>query len=377
MSRSATASLAGLGVNPASELTGTTTDHATGRVLPVRGELAGLLPWGGLRRGSTVSVGGSTSLLLALLAGATAEGRWAAVVGLPQLGVLAAAELGVAVQRLALVPSPGSDPGPVIAALLDGIDLVAVACPLPPALARRLTARARQRRTVLIAFGPWPSADVELTAESVRWNHLDDGAETLRRQQISVRTGGRGAAGRPRHVLLTFGEEEIELPLAAGNPPRSDEPADAGPDRVDELAARRADTSGATDRPVRKAGAALPGAPSSGVPQSGVPSSGVPLPGGPLSDVPGKARPVATAGGARSLAEALGAPLAKLAQGSPPAGGPPNFIIPGSTDSFRASKRASVSKRAPVSRPAPVSKPAPTPQPAQVSQPTQPPEHPA
>ncbi|MDX3657060.1 hypothetical protein PV646_07055 [Streptomyces sp. ID05-26A] len=250
MSRSATASLAALGVNPASELTSTTTDHATGRVLPVRGELAGLLPWGGLRRGSTVSVGGSTSLLLALLAGATADGCWAAVVGLPQLGVLAAAELGVAVQRLALVPRPGSDPGQVIAALLDGVDLVAVACPLPPSLARRLTARARQRRAVLIAFGSWPSADVELTAESVGWNALDDGAETLRRQQISVRSGGRGSAGRAKQVLLTFGEEEIELPLVAGGPDRSDEPADAGPERSDELATRRAE---AIERLVRLA----------------------------------------------------------------------------------------------------------------------------
>lgn len=244
MSRSATASLAALGVNPASELTSTTTDHSTGQVLPVRGELAGLLPWGGLRRGSTVSVGGSTSLLLALLAGATADGCWAAVVGLPQVGVLAAAELGVSVGRLALVPRPGADPGPVIAALLDGVDLVAVGCPLPLALARRLTARARQRRAVLIAFGAWPSPDVELTAESVRWNTLDDGAETLRRQEISVRSGGRGSAGRPRHVLLTFGAEdsteEIELPLVAGEPAGSDEPADAGPDRADELAARRA-----------------------------------------------------------------------------------------------------------------------------------------
>ncbi len=195
-----------------------------------------------------MSVGGSTSLLLALLAGATADGCWAAVVGLPQVGVLAAAELGVSVQRLALVPRPGADPGPVIAALLDGIDLVAVACPLPPTLARRLTARARQRRAVLIAFGSWPSADVELTAESVRWNPLDDGAETLRRQEISVRSGGRGSAGKPKQVLLTFGPEndttEIELPLVAGDPAESDEPADAGPDEVDELAAKRATTRG-------------------------------------------------------------------------------------------------------------------------------------
>ncbi|HUQ59622.1 hypothetical protein [Lentzea sp.] len=320
MSRSATASLAALGVNPASELTSTTTDHATGRVLPVRGELAGLLPWGGLRRGSTVSVGGSTSLLLALLAGATADGCWAAVVGLPQVGVLAAAELGVSVQRLALVPRPGSDPGPVIAALLDGIDLVAVACPLPASLARRLTARARQRRTVLIAVGSWPSADVELTAESVRWNPLDDGAETLRRQQISVRTGGRGSAGCAKHVVLTFGlPDDIELPLVAGDPARSDEPADAGPDRVDELAARRVDTAGPAG--------------------SGVVERPVGLAAGTRSLAEGVGtRSLTEAAVTRSLAEVVGAPLARLAQGSPPAGDPPDSILPGGTDNSRATK---------------------------------------
>ncbi|GLZ30394.1 hypothetical protein Lesp02_25830 [Lentzea sp. NBRC 105346] len=204
MSRSATATLVALGVNPASELTETTADHATGRVLPVRGELADLLPWGGLRRGSTVSVGGSTSLLLALLAGATATGCWAAVVGLPHIGVLAAAELGVAVHRLALVPRPGGDPAAVVAALLDGIDLVAVEATrsLSPSLARRLSARARQRKAVLLAFGAWPGADVELQVVGSRWEGLGRGHGKLRDQALTVRASGRGAAARPRTVEL-------------------------------------------------------------------------------------------------------------------------------------------------------------------------------
>src|ERR1700753_935471 len=44
-----------------------------GRVLPGRAELAQLLPYRGLRRGSTVVVRGSTTVLLALLAEATAD----------------------------------------------------------------------------------------------------------------------------------------------------------------------------------------------------------------------------------------------------------------------------------------------------------------
>lgn len=46
--------------------------RATGRVLPVVPALAGLLPDAGLRRGTTVAVHGASSLLLALLAEATA-----------------------------------------------------------------------------------------------------------------------------------------------------------------------------------------------------------------------------------------------------------------------------------------------------------------
>ena len=99
-------------------------------MLPVAAPLARLLPGGGLRRGSTVAVAGrpgATSLLLALLAEASAGGAWAGVIGRPELGLVAAAEAGVALERLALVPYPGADLVAVTAALLDGLDLVAVA----------------------------------------------------------------------------------------------------------------------------------------------------------------------------------------------------------------------------------------------------------
>lgn len=183
----------GLGVAPA--------DRA--RVLPVHDELAGLFPWGGLRRGSTVAVCGSVSLLLAVLAEATAAGSWAAVVGIPCLGVQAAAEYGVAVDRLALVPRPGSQAGLVIAALLDGVDLVAVpAAELRAAHARRLSARARHRGSVLLPYGEWPAADLELTCRTVTWSGLGDGAGHLRQREITVQAQGRGAAARPTRTNL-------------------------------------------------------------------------------------------------------------------------------------------------------------------------------
>ncbi|KDN18248.1 hypothetical protein [Amycolatopsis rifamycinica] len=184
--------------------------RATGRVLPVALALAGLLPGAGLRRGSTVAVHGGTSLLLALLAAATASGSWAAVVGMPSLGVAAAAEYGVDVTRLALVPYPGVELPAVVAALLDGVDLVAVQPEtLQPAVARRLSARARHRGAVLLASGAWPGADVELSCRREPWSGPSEGYGHLRSRRVQVRASGRGAAARP----LTA---EVHLPAADG-----------------------------------------------------------------------------------------------------------------------------------------------------------------
>jgi hypothetical protein len=192
-------------VGVASELTAVASDRV--RALPVRVELAGLLPWGGLRRGSTVSVRGSTALLLALLAEPTAGGSWAAVVGMPNLGLLAAAEQGVAVDRLALVPRPGAQTSAVAAALLDGVDLVVLATDeaagrVSAAQARRLSARARHRGAVLLAFGPWPAADVELRCARASWSGLGAGHGYLRQREVVVSARGRGAAARPVRVNL-------------------------------------------------------------------------------------------------------------------------------------------------------------------------------
>jgi len=179
-------------------------DTPAGRpAYPVDAPLAGLLPGGGLRQGSVVAVRGSTALLLALLAAATTQGTWAAVVGVDDLGVLAAAEAGVAVHRLALVPSPG-DPGPVVAALLDGMGLVAVAgmSRLPSGAQRSLAARARQRGAVLLPLGGWPGADVELECRTEAWHGAEGGHGRLRSRNVVVRATGRGAAARPRSARL-------------------------------------------------------------------------------------------------------------------------------------------------------------------------------
>jgi hypothetical protein len=193
------------GVRRASDLHEAVAAGGVDRLLPMTPELLPLLPAGGLRRGSTVSVTpGTSSLVPALLAGVSASGAWSAVVGMPSLGILAAAQAGVALERLALVPNPGPEWPAVVAALLDGVDVVVVATPGPVTgrVASRLSARARQRGGVLMPYGRWAGADLTLTAERGVWEGLGTGRGRLRHRELTITTRGRGAAGRPRSVRV-------------------------------------------------------------------------------------------------------------------------------------------------------------------------------
>ncbi|MEN3362321.1 MAG: hypothetical protein V7637_6303 [Mycobacteriales bacterium] len=177
-------------------------------LLPVLPALGPLFPDGALRRGSTVAVAGSTSLLIAVLAGPSLAGSWCAVLGVPALGLVAAAGAGVAVDRLALVPAPGPAWPSVTAALLDAVDLVVVApaARVRPQDARRLAARARQRGSVLVPYGVpaggWEGADLWLSVAETQWSGLGAGWGHLRARQALLRSDGRGSAGRLRRARV-------------------------------------------------------------------------------------------------------------------------------------------------------------------------------
>jgi len=139
----------------------------TKSLLPVPESLADGLP-AALPRGAVVVASGARSLTLEVVAAVTAAGGYAAVVGQPDVGLLAAVEMGADLTRLALVPDPGTDPVEVAAVLLDGMDLVVLglgcrSVPLPRA--RAVTARARNKGcTLLITGGDWQGARMRLEA---------------------------------------------------------------------------------------------------------------------------------------------------------------------------------------------------------------------
>ncbi|WP_280297694.1 hypothetical protein [Nocardia neocaledoniensis] len=170
-------------------------------LLPVPGPLADLLPDGGLPKGAVVAYSGAHSLLSGLLAAVTGDGGYAAVVGLPRLGLLAAAEMGAQLSRLAVIADPGPDPAEVAAVLLDGLDLVVLGLSgraVPPARCRVLAARARNRgATLVVAGGAWTDPALRLDTRVTGYDGLGPGRGRLRSVCLDVRVSAK--AGPPRH----------------------------------------------------------------------------------------------------------------------------------------------------------------------------------
>jgi hypothetical protein len=140
---------------------------ASESLLPIPESLTDLLP-ASLPKGTVAVLSGARSLSLSMVAAVTAAGGHAAIVGQPDVGLLAAVEMGADLSRLAVIPDPGGDPVEVAAVLMDGLDLVVLGLggrSVPPTRARAVTARARQKGcTLLVTGGDWPGASARLEA---------------------------------------------------------------------------------------------------------------------------------------------------------------------------------------------------------------------
>jgi hypothetical protein len=168
------------------------------RTLPVHESLVGLLP--ALQRGSTVACGGraGVSLALALAAAPSREGAWVGVAGLAELGIRAAAEMGVALERLVMIT--GDPPwGDVLTAMIDGFDVVVLGPRVGQGIgrlgggaARRLQARAQSRGVVMLTVGvPMFGADLQFTADGDEWVGLGDGHGVASGRRVLVELSGR------------------------------------------------------------------------------------------------------------------------------------------------------------------------------------------
>ncbi|WP_406816940.1 hypothetical protein [Mycobacterium sp. M23085] len=158
-------------------------------------------------RGTVAVLSGARSLLLSVVAAVTAAGGNAAIVGQPDIGLLAAAEMGADLSRLAVIPDPGTDPVEVAAVLVDGMDLVVLGLGgrrVPPTRARAVVARARNKGcTLLVTGGEWQGAPTRLAARVCGYEITADsrpgfGRISGVRLQVSGTCAGRRVMTRAR-----------------------------------------------------------------------------------------------------------------------------------------------------------------------------------
>ncbi|MGB0114961.1 MAG: hypothetical protein WBP59_17205 [Ilumatobacteraceae bacterium] len=183
------------------------------RTLPVHESLAPLFHEGALVRGRTISCQGAaaTSTALSLIAPAIAAGAWLAVIDLPTIGLDAACELGVPLERIVAVDTgaiAGATTGrgaawvDVVAAAADGFDVLLLQVPdgLDAGSMRKLATRLRRREVVAVVLGDPGQMDCDgvLRTDAPRWSGLGDGHGHLRDRQVVVEASGRRLPGQRR-----------------------------------------------------------------------------------------------------------------------------------------------------------------------------------
>lgn len=177
-------------------------------LLPLDPALTALLPEEGLQTGTSYTVSPSPSLVLALLSAASQKGHWCAVVGMPTLGVEAAAAFGIDLARLILVPEPGDRWLAATSALAEVVPLIVVA---PGSRARdadvsRLSARLRDRGCTLLitetpGTGRWPQSEGTIRLHDPHWHGLGAGWGLLSDCTVTVTAQTRHSP-RPSSVRV-------------------------------------------------------------------------------------------------------------------------------------------------------------------------------
>jgi hypothetical protein len=188
----------------------------------------GLFP-AGLQRGATVAIGGpaTISLALALAVGPSQAGGWVITLGLQSLGLAAACEHGLALDRLILVGAPPPRLWPdVVVTAAEGAEVVLAMVPgeLRAADARRVQARLARSNSVLVLLGGDGVAglqpDVRIVTSHPRWEGIEQGSGRLLARRVDVSVEGRRAVRPRRRTLL--------LPDPAGRADLAPSPAMVG-----------------------------------------------------------------------------------------------------------------------------------------------------
>jgi hypothetical protein len=193
------------------------------RTLPVAEAFTDLFVEGGLVRGRILTCTGlaATSLALALVAPVVAAGSWLGIVDLPTVGLDAASEFGLPLERVVAVNSehgdsrgPGSEPDDrwaqrwpdVMAAAIDGFDVILARVPadVSPSSVRKVATRVQRQGAVVVLLGdPGPTTcDGVLHTEPMGWTGVGDGHGHLQQRSVVVQASGRRMPGRCHRELM-------------------------------------------------------------------------------------------------------------------------------------------------------------------------------
>lgn len=188
------------------------------RALPTTEPLRPLLPDGGLRKGGSYAVHGSTALGVSLLAAASNSGAWCGVIGVPELGIEAAATLGVALDRCVLIPHPGAQATGIATTLSEALTVVLMrpTAQVSPGEAERLAARLREHGAAIVTLGNWPRTTSTLRVTASRWRGLGAGRGMLTVRELTVQSLDR--RGMRTHTLRFSHGALATIPAAGATP---------------------------------------------------------------------------------------------------------------------------------------------------------------
>ncbi|MEK8073194.1 hypothetical protein [Rhodococcoides navarretei] len=177
------------------------------RTMPVPPPLAALLPRRALARGTAITVTGAGSILIALIADASAAGHHVALIGQPRLSLLAVHEHGGDLARVHLVDPGAGDPLDAASICLDGLDLVVTTVhgrDVPPTRARALLARNRRHASVLLLTdGHMPGIDLTIASTVAGYGGIEQGRGRIKSITLETTVHGRGTPHRTGRYTLT------------------------------------------------------------------------------------------------------------------------------------------------------------------------------